>query len=96
MGPYTITGFSGDADADLEVTRIHGYSKERDISGHKTTIYDSFHQKCSKLGTVTIQGLKNKGRELKLKKIFFAFSGFLKNMRSNLPVHFFIDLIHLP
>jgi hypothetical protein len=26
-------------------------------------LYDSFHQKCSKLGTVTTLGLKNKGRE---------------------------------
>jgi hypothetical protein len=30
-------------------------------------LYDSFHQKCSKLGTYTTQGLKNKGREWKFK-----------------------------
>jgi hypothetical protein len=42
-------------------------------------LYDSFHQKCSKLGTVTSLGLKNKGREQKFKKRFFnAFSRPLK------------------
>jgi hypothetical protein len=34
-------------------------------------LYDSFQKKCSKLGTVTTLGLKNKGRELKLKKMLF-------------------------
>jgi hypothetical protein len=41
---------------------------EKSIKGQGTSVavlhlYDSFHQKCSKLGTVTTLGLKNKGWE---------------------------------
>jgi hypothetical protein len=43
-------------------------SSEVDLKGDGTSVavlhlYDSFYQKCSKLGTVTTLGLKNKGRE---------------------------------
>jgi hypothetical protein len=55
------------------------YMKGDGISVAVLHLYDSFHQKCSKLGTVTTLGLKNKGREWKFKKCYFiAFSRPLK------------------
>jgi hypothetical protein len=69
---------------DNLIIPIHEASILFGLKGDGTSVavlhlYDSFHQKCSKLGTVTTLGHKNKGREWKFKKCYFnAFSRPLK------------------
>jgi hypothetical protein len=56
------------------------YQRRRDIVA-VLHLYDSFHQKYSKLGTVTTLGLKNKEREWKFKNaILMPFQGPSKYM----------------
>jgi hypothetical protein len=61
MGPYHLVLL--DISFFLKLRTRNEALKGDGTSVAVLHLYDSFHQKCSKLGTVTTLGLKNKGRE---------------------------------